>query len=97
MENNGSVVKEDTIQIIRDDMMKVLYFAHIKAKLDRTEDQFSFAEPITVQQFKNHLYETYPVIRDEQFQIAVNEEFVRDEDVIHNNDVVALIPPVSGG
>ncbi|MDJ1111795.1 MoaD/ThiS family protein [Macrococcus sp. S115] len=77
--------------------MKVLYFAHIKAKLDRIEDQFSFAEPVKASQFRNHLYETYPVIRDEQFQIAVNEEFVRDEDVIHNDDVVALIPPVSGG
>lgn len=97
MENNGLVVKEDTIQIIRGDMMKVLYFAHIKAKLDRTEDQFSFAEPITVQQFRNHLYETYPIIQNEKFQIAVNEEFVKDEDVINNQDTVALIPPVSGG
>ena len=32
-----------------------------------------------------------------KFQVAVNEEFVQDEDIIQPTDTVALIPPVSGG
>lgn len=28
---------------------------------------------------------------------AVNEEFAGDEDVLNDGDVVAFIPPVSGG
>lgn len=77
--------------------MKVLYFAHIKARINRTEDQFTFNEPISVADFKAHLIQTYPSIQQESYQVAVNEEFVRDTDMINNDDVVALIPPVSGG
>ncbi|MCU7556984.1 MoaD/ThiS family protein [Macrococcus capreoli] len=77
--------------------MKVLYFAHIKAKVNRAQDEFTFSDPITVADFKVHLGKTYPNIQGESYQIAVNEEFVKDDELIHNSDVVALIPPVSGG
>ncbi|WP_414045163.1 MoaD/ThiS family protein [Macrococcus equi] len=77
--------------------MKVLYFAHIKAKVNRAQDEFTFAEPISVADLKMHLNETYPNIQGESYQVAVNEEFVKDDEMIMNHDVVALIPPVSGG
>lgn len=77
--------------------MKILYFAHIKAKVNRSQDDFEFTEPITVKALKEHLGRTYPNINDESYQIAVNEEFVKDEAIIYNQDIVALIPPVSGG
>ncbi|GGB08348.1 molybdopterin converting factor subunit 1 [Macrococcus hajekii] len=77
--------------------MKVLYFAHTKEIVDRREDQFTFSEPITVTAFRQHLCTTYPDLQGEKFQVAVNEEFVRDTDMIMPEDVVALIPPVSGG
>lgn len=77
--------------------MKVLYFAHIKAKVNRAQDEFMFAEPISVSDLKAHLAQTYPNIQGEAYQVAVNEEFVKDDEIIHNHDVVALIPPVSGG
>ena len=32
-----------------------------------------------------------------QIRPAVNERFVNDEQTLENNDVLALIPPVSGG
>ncbi|WP_414044250.1 molybdopterin converting factor subunit 1 [Macrococcus animalis] len=77
--------------------MKILYFAHIKSKVNRSQDEFMFSEPITVAELKSHLGKTYPNIQGESYQIAVNEEFVKDDETIHNTDVVALIPPVSGG
>ncbi|MCE4956484.1 MoaD/ThiS family protein [Macrococcoides caseolyticum] len=77
--------------------MKVLYFAHIKAKVNRAQDEFTFTEPISVADLKIHLGQTYPNIQGESFQIAVNEEFVKDDEMISNHDIVALIPPVSGG
>jgi molybdopterin converting factor subunit 1 len=30
-------------------------------------------------------------------QIAVNDEFAADDTIIHSDDEIALIPPVSGG
>ena len=76
--------------------MKVLYFAHIKHKLKKESDTFEVSS-MSVEAFKAMLYEQYPEIKDETFQVAVNEEFVRDTDMIEPQDVVALIPPVSGG
>lgn len=77
--------------------MRILYFAHIKAKVNRSQDEFTFTEPVSVIDLKAHLGKTYPNIQGESYQIAVNEEFVKDDEMIQNNDVVALIPPVSGG
>ncbi|AVP36480.1 molybdopterin converting factor subunit 1 [Staphylococcus felis] len=77
--------------------MKILYFAELKELVNRTEDAFSFDYEISVEQLKQHLYSTYPVIQGKKFQVAVNEEFVRDNDTVKPNDIVALIPPVSGG
>lgn len=31
------------------------------------------------------------------FTVAVNEEYVEKEFVLKDNDIVAIIPPVSGG
>lgn len=77
--------------------MKVLYFAEIKEILQKDNDQFQFENEITVEAFKQYLFEKYPQISEKKFQIALNEEFVPSHEVIQPSDVVALIPPVSGG
>ena len=50
-----------------------------------------------MKELKERLYIDYPELDGEVFQVAVNESFERDESVIAPDDVVALIPPVSGG
>lgn len=77
--------------------MKVLYFAEIKELVNRSEDVFHFDYEVPVSDLMTHLYQTYPVIQGKKFQVAINEEFARAEDLIQPYDVVALIPPVSGG
>ncbi|EKU48945.1 molybdopterin converting factor subunit 1 [Staphylococcus massiliensis] len=77
--------------------MEILYFAEIKDVLNRRKDEFHFDYEITVSYLREYLYKTYPNIQGKEFQIAVNEEFVKPTDIIKPNDVVALIPPVSGG
>ncbi|AKS66478.1 molybdopterin synthase small subunit [Staphylococcus schleiferi] len=77
--------------------MKVLYFAEIKELLGQSEETFHFDHPIAVTALKQHLYQNYPAIQGKKFQVAINEDFAQVDDVIQPNDVVALIPPVSGG
>ncbi|WP_436939263.1 molybdopterin converting factor subunit 1 [Staphylococcus xylosus] len=77
--------------------MKLLYFAEIKDILEKTSEEIYLSYDITVDEFLTDLFERYPQIKDKQFQIAVNEEFVQYDDIVHPNDTVALIPPVSGG
>lgn len=77
--------------------MRILYFAEMKELLDRSEDHFHFDYEISVEALKTHLYQTYPIIQGKKFQVAVNEEFVQNDEMVKSNDIVALIPPVSGG
>lgn len=77
--------------------MKILYFAEIKELVQKAEENIPFEQTISVQQFEDYLFERYPQIDNKKFQVAVNEEFVQKTDLIQPNDVVALIPPVSGG
>ncbi|HLR19157.1 MAG TPA: molybdopterin converting factor subunit 1 [Staphylococcus sp.] len=77
--------------------MKVLYFAEIKEILAKPSEDIDLSNDITVDEFITYLFEQYPMISDKKFQIAVNEEFVKNDDIVRSNDTVALIPPVSGG
>jgi molybdopterin converting factor small subunit len=44
------------------------------------------------------LKDRFPNLKNlHQFAIAVNEEYADDALILNENDVVAIIPPVSGG
>lgn len=77
--------------------MKVLYFAHLKEIININEEQITLNQDYSVLNFKQYLVVKHPELKDETFQVAVNEEFVQESSVITDQDVVALIPPVSGG
>nr|WP_245342050.1 MULTISPECIES: molybdopterin converting factor subunit 1 [Staphylococcus] len=77
--------------------VKVLYFAEIKEILQTDSEILDINETMDVNNFKQRLFERHPSIQSKKFQVAVNEEFVQEEDIIQPTDTVALIPPVSGG
>jgi molybdopterin synthase sulfur carrier subunit len=77
--------------------MKVLYFAEIKEILAKQSEEIALDSSLTVEQLKINLLEQYPALKNKTYQVAVNEEFVKDDDIVQQNDTVALIPPVSGG
>ena len=52
----------------------------------------------TVADFKQILQAKYSVLENiDSYAIAVNESYALDTDFLKENDVVAIIPPVSGG
>ncbi len=52
----------------------------------------------TIEALKKKLKTTYPSLKNiHEFAIAVNEEYANDDLTINENDVIAIIPPVSGG
>lgn len=76
-------------------MNKVMFFAHLRdavgeesLSLDLTGKTIAEAKAILSEQYKVNL---------DTVMAAVNEEFAGDEDVLSDGDVVAFIPPVSGG
>lgn len=77
-------------------MITVHYFAGIRELTGMPLENIAYAGK-TVAQLRNALVEKYPGMQENAVQIAVNEEYALPEDVLHDGDVVALIPPVSGG
>lgn len=63
----------------------------------RSED-ITVSEGITIKELKEKLLIDYPKLKNNNsFSIALNTEYVNDNAIIKNGDVIALIPPVSGG
>lgn len=77
--------------------MEIKVFASIKEKIGSDTIDLFVGDSITVGELKNHIFVDYPELDGEVFQVAKNETFVKDDEVVTSDDVVALIPPVSGG
>jgi molybdopterin converting factor subunit 1 len=60
--------------------------------------QFQLAENASVKELKKALIAQFSALKNlNEFAIAVNEDYVENDFILNNNDVVAIIPPVSGG
>lgn len=77
-------------------MVKILWFAHLSEAVGKRELEIEVAG-MTVAALKKQLQEQYPDLVLEHVLTAGNEEYVADDMVLDNGDVVAFIPPVSGG
>ncbi|MBS6894376.1 MAG: molybdopterin converting factor subunit 1 [Staphylococcus epidermidis] len=77
--------------------MKILYFAELKELFNRSTETIHLDTTLTVQEFESYLLKRHRELKSKKFQIAVNEEFVRQDDMVQPEDTIALIPPVSGG
>ena len=78
--------------------LKVLFFGVATDLIGAKSMSFSISPNTTVSEFKILIQEKYPQLSQiNSYAIAVNENYANDQMVLKNNDVVAIIPPVSGG
>ncbi|MEI5908250.1 MoaD/ThiS family protein [Bacillus spongiae] len=77
-------------------MIKLLLFSHLQEAVGKPELIIDKNE-ITVIELKCWLQEQYEGIQLRGVMSAINEEYAEDQDKICSGDIVALIPPVSGG
>lgn len=78
----------------------VLYFAGVKESAGKSEEQLELPETVhTVADFASFLEARYPALsgRLGAVRFAVNEAFVDATAAVSEGDVIAVIPPVSGG
>jgi|TARA_R110001632_G_scaffold44744_2_gene113627 molybdopterin converting factor subunit 1 len=78
--------------------LQVLLFGISTDLVGATNLSFSLSPSSSVLQFKEQMQEKYPQLSQiNSYAIAVNESYASDETVLKENDVIAIIPPVSGG
>ena len=76
----------------------VLLFGIIRDVIGENTLKLDLEKAILIGQLKQDLLKKYTNLQQySNFSIAVNEEYVDLNYVLQANDVVALIPPVSGG
>jgi len=78
----------------------VFYFAALRDLLGITEERLDLpAAPQCVADLARHLTRRHPQLEPHlsSVRFAVNESFVDSTAPLANGDVVALIPPVTGG
>lgn len=78
----------------------VLYFAAVRERLGRDREELELPAEITdVAGFSTWLESTHPSLKGRlsQCRFAVGEEFRKSNHALETGDVIAVIPPVSGG
>ncbi|KAB2460548.1 molybdopterin converting factor subunit 1 [Bacillus sp. CH126_4D] len=78
-------------------MITILLFANLCEDVGSDRLVILEKQEMTVQQVKEWLKVSYCLQSLDRVMVAVNEEFVTNEEMIHAGDIVAFIPPVSGG
>jgi molybdopterin converting factor subunit 1 len=78
--------------------IKILFFGITADLIGESQQVIAFENAIAVGAFKLVLKEKYPQLKNiESYAIAVNEVYAEDTLLLKEGDVVAVIPPVSGG
>jgi len=80
-------------------VLNVLYFAHVRERVGRSEEQVEVPEGATVSEVVDLLVARYPRLAGVRGSVrfAVDGEFVRGEAVLRDGAEFVLIPPVAGG
>ncbi len=78
--------------------IQVLLFGIIADLIGEKSIGFSISNGDTVSNFKEKLSTEFPQLKSyNNYVVAINETYATDETVVLENDIIALIPPVSGG
>lgn len=78
-------------------MIHILLFSYLQEWHEQSSFEIPYIQGETVEELKNRLQQQYKLPNLQAVMIARNEQYALPHDVICEQDVIALIPPVSGG
>ena len=78
--------------------IEILFFAKIREILNINNFIIELDNSSTLNDLIIKLHNIYPIIKNEFVVYSINKEYINNNDIrLSNNDIVALIPPISGG
>jgi molybdopterin converting factor subunit 1 len=77
--------------------VRVLFFAYLRERVGVRETTLAMAVDATVDDVWRELRERFDRLPADPPRFAVNQVYVDKAHPLHDNDELALIPPVSGG
>lgn len=78
--------------------IKVLLFGISTDLVGSNSMEYEVSQNATIADFKKNFQEQFPSLTQlNSYAIAVNENYAENTTELQENDVVAIIPPVSGG
>lgn len=77
--------------------MQLLFFGSVQEGLKMSSMELA-VEAANLGELKQYLEERYALLQEQPYTFAVNEVLTRDlKSPIKHDDVIALLPPFSGG
>lgn len=73
------------------------YFGMIAELIDKQSEDIDVQDDCTIQNLNEILTTKYDNLASYTYRYAVNEEMVKDEKKLSQNDEVILLPPFAGG
>jgi len=78
--------------------IQLLFFGITTDLVGKKSMSLNVIDNTSITELKRILMTRFSALKNiHDFAIAVNEDYAEDELIIKNGDVVAIIPPVSGG
>ena len=79
-------------------LIDIQLFAYCKELIGKDQITLNLKKQMTVGDLKKKIVELYPVLSSQvQFVVALNCEVANETAPISSKDVLAILPPVSGG
>jgi sulfur-carrier protein len=77
-------------------LITVLFFAELQEVMNKERMEIE-ADDISISELKDWMKKEYNLTQLDRVMTAVNEEYALPTDRVKSGDVIAFIPPVSGG
>lgn len=77
--------------------INIKYFGMLEEAVNKESEVISVNDSVTVDELKIVILQKYPKLKKMDFQIARNLTIAAGNEIINNNDELALLPPFAGG
>lgn len=77
-------------------ILRLKYFGMIAEAIGKDEESVDFSNS-TINDLDNNLKSKYSKLEDLNYNFAVNQTIVERDELLNENDEIALLPPFAGG